>query len=174
MQNTRNDCRKIRKSSMKEKTLNCVYVTGILCTLAFMCISCVTINATNNPVNNKEKDIKQISTVRFPNNTQINYDDFTDDSNIVTAEAHNDTDYTILLDKKELESKFLANDKSDVNSCYKNLIELYTTVGTLTDEKDSEKLKEAVEPIIAKGEKCTASELNDTCQMIINDYVKQE
>lgn len=174
MQNTRNDCRKIRKSSMKEKTLNCVYVTGVLCTLAFMCISCVTTNATNNPVNSKENDNKQTSTIRIPSNTQINYDDFTDDSNIVTSEVHNDTDYTILLDKNELENKFISNDKSDVNSCYKNLIELYTTVCALTDEKDSKKLKESVEPIIAKGEKCTVSELKDTCQMIIDNFVKQE
>ena len=174
MQNTRNDCRKIRKSFMKEKTLNCVYITGVLCTLVFMYISCITINTTNNTVSSKEKDIKQTSTIRVPNNTQINYDDFTDDSNIVTAEVHNDADYTILLNGKELENKFLANDKSDVNSCYKNLIELYTTVGALTDGKDSQKLKESVEPIIAKGEECTASELNDTCQMIISDYVKKE
>lgn len=174
MQNTSNNCSKIKKSSMKARALNCVYTTGVVCTLTLMCVSCVTLNATNNFENTKEVDSKLASITEYPSNTLIDCDEFTDDSNIVTSEVHNSCDYTTVLDKEELRRKYLANASDDSNCCYKNLVELYTTVCALTDEKDSKELKEYVEPIISKRDKCTASELNNTCQIIIDNFVKQE
>lgn len=169
MQVVKYDCRNIKVSRKKVKALKCIYVVGAMCSLTLASVSYISL-CVNIPTNMRvySSNIERSSGLL----ANVNYDDFTDDSNLMVSDVVNETNKQDRLNKKVLSDKFLTNHPKDYSGWRNSLIELYTTVYAVSDYETGQAIKGFVEPVLRNNDNSNTQALMDTCNTIINEYIK--